>query len=64
MRPSYSCKVDVWSAGVVCYEVLTGRAPFAAEHVAEVLKVSQQCNCYISSSCVLCCVEHVGSYVA
>jgi serine/threonine protein kinase len=42
MRPSYSCKVDVWSAGVVCYEVLTGRAPFAAENVAEVLKVSQQ----------------------
>jgi serine/threonine protein kinase len=42
MRPGYSCKVDVWSAGVVCYEVLTGRAPFAAENVAEVLKVSQQ----------------------
>lgn len=38
-RPSYDCKVDVWSAGVVCFEVLTGRAPFAAESVAQVLQV-------------------------
>lgn len=38
-RPSYDCKVDVWSAGVVCFEVLTGRAPFAAENVAQVLQV-------------------------
>jgi serine/threonine protein kinase len=40
-RPSYNCKADVWSAGVVCYEVLTGRAPFAAQNVAQVVKVSQ-----------------------
>jgi serine/threonine protein kinase len=32
-------QVDVWSAGVVCFEVLTGRAPFAAENVAQVLQV-------------------------
>jgi serine/threonine protein kinase len=38
-RPGYDCKVDVWSAGVVCFEVLTGRAPFAAENVAQVLQV-------------------------
>lgn len=31
--------MDVWSAGVVCYEVLTGRAPFAAETAAQVLEV-------------------------
>jgi serine/threonine protein kinase len=39
-RPCYDCKVDIWSAGVVCYEVLTGRAPFAAETVAKVVEVS------------------------
>jgi serine/threonine protein kinase len=38
-RPGYDCKVDVWSTGVVCFEVLTGRAPFAAENVAQVLQV-------------------------
>eukprot|EP00775_Hariotina_reticulata_P011520 gene11520-11663_t len=40
-RPCYDCKVDIWSAGVVCYEVLTGRAPFAAETVAKVVEAIQ-----------------------
>lgn len=38
-RPSYDCKADIWSAGVVCFEILTGRAPFAADSSASVLRV-------------------------
>ncbi|KAL6762539.1 kinase-like domain-containing protein [Haematococcus lacustris] len=34
----YNCKVDCWSAGVVTYELLTGRAPFGAASVAMVLE--------------------------
>ncbi|KAF8066363.1 hypothetical protein HT031_002687 [Scenedesmus sp. PABB004] len=37
-RPGYDAKVDVWSAGVVCFELLTGRAPFAADTAAGVLQ--------------------------
>lgn len=38
--PGYDSRVDVWSAGVVGYEVLTGRAPFSASSPAKIIQVS------------------------
>jgi serine/threonine protein kinase len=35
--PSYDAKVDCWSAGVVAYELLTGKAPFSASSAAKIL---------------------------
>ncbi|EFJ47294.1 hypothetical protein VOLCADRAFT_31717, partial [Volvox carteri f. nagariensis] len=34
----YDSQVDVWSAGVVGYEVLTGRAPFSAASPAKIIQ--------------------------
>ncbi|GIL61317.1 hypothetical protein Vafri_15706 [Volvox africanus] len=36
--PGYDSRVDVWSAGVVGYEVLTGRAPFSASSPAKIIQ--------------------------
>ncbi|KAG2492832.1 hypothetical protein HYH03_008987 [Edaphochlamys debaryana] len=36
--PGYDCRVDVWGAGVVGYEVLTGRAPFSASSPAKIIQ--------------------------
>lgn len=34
----YDSKVDVWSAGVVGYEILTGKAPFSASSAAKIIE--------------------------
>ncbi|MEW5307351.1 MAG: hypothetical protein WDW36_009755 [Sanguina aurantia] len=34
----YDSKVDVWSAGVVAFEVLTGRAPFSASSATKIIE--------------------------
>lgn len=38
----YDAKADVWSAGVLLYEALTGRSPFAAPTVGGVLLAIRQ----------------------
>lgn len=32
LREPYSCKVDMWSLGIVAYELITRKLPFAASH--------------------------------
>ena len=39
----YSEKIDIWSAGVVAYELLTGNSPFPSQYEAE--KIQQICTC-------------------
>lgn len=36
---SYNTKVDVWSAGVLMYELMTGKAPFVASSAAGIIEV-------------------------
>ncbi len=35
----YDAKVDIWSAGVLCYEVLTGKGPFSAPSAPKIIQV-------------------------
>jgi len=35
---SYDDKIDVWSVGILTYEILTGKAPFESD----IMKASQQ----------------------
>lgn len=37
--PGYDSKIDLWSAGVVAFEVLTGRAPFSASSATKIIEV-------------------------
>ena len=36
LKQHYSLPADVWSAGIVTYQLLTGRLPFAGEEGSEV----------------------------
>lgn len=40
--PSYNEKVDIWSVGVIAVECLTGRQPFLADGVREMLLVQRE----------------------
>ena len=33
-KEKYSCKVDIWSTGVIAYQMLSGKAPFMAKSKA------------------------------
>ncbi len=36
LRRSYDQKADIWGAGIIAYQLLTGRLPFAGEEGQEV----------------------------
>ena len=40
----YDTKVDIFSAGVIFYILLTGSTPFYGEDYNEVLKMNQKCE--------------------
>lgn len=35
---AYTEKVDIWSVGILCHELVTGKPPFTNENAAQVAK--------------------------
>lgn len=57
----YTCKVDVWSIGVLAYELLLGRTPFEAVSDGRygcqcvlVAGSSVACDLHVDGRCALC----------
>ena len=44
---TYDEKVDIWSLGIICYELLIGKNPFDSQSMAELLKKIQEGNYYL-----------------
>eukprot|EP00983_Pelagomonas_calceolata_P131467 1161779-Pelagomonas_calceolata.AAC.6 len=40
--PQYDEKADLWSAGVLLFEALTGQQPFMADNIGELTRMHQQ----------------------
>jgi aurora kinase, other len=43
-NPPYTAKIDVWAIGVLTYECLVGRSPFAAPSDAEIIQNIKTCT--------------------
>ena len=52
---SYGANIDLWSAGILLYEMLVGETPFTAENIYSLMKKIEECNIYfpeyISEEC-------------
>jgi serine/threonine protein kinase len=43
-QKDYSCAVDMWSLGILCYELLVGVTPFSDPNNIEVFKKIRKCQ--------------------
>ena len=47
-KKSYNHKVDIFSAGIICYILLSGRNPFTGHSHKEILMKNEECRFYFS----------------
>ena len=47
-KKSYNNKVDIFSAGIICYILLSGRAPFYGKTSKEILMKNEKCKLHFS----------------
>ena len=46
----YESKCDIWSLGVLCYEMLTGKSPFNADNMKELVKNVDKGNYFLPTN--------------
>ena len=49
-NPGYNEKIDIWSLGTLCYEMVVGHSPFVASNIKELYQKVKQGNYTIPSS--------------
>lgn len=48
----YDSKIDIWSIGILTYELLYGTIPFEIRHHNDMVKIVSDCLCRYNRKCI------------